>query len=102
MYFIEKVLKLLQMASGGKFYFRPVEGLFAADNLSTFSNYVNLSNEICNLLLPAWEHISVSESDLVNNGDSKKLFAFLPHSDIMFLFSLGMYCVCENKIELIY
>lgn len=48
-YFIEKVLKLLQMTGGGKFYFRPKEGLFAADNLSTFSVY--LSNKICNLSL---------------------------------------------------
>lgn len=81
-YFIEEVLKQLQMPDGERFYFRPKEGLFAADNLSTF--YVCLSNKICNLSLQAFKHFnhyflcSISENNLVNNGNSKKLFALFP------------------------
>lgn len=67
------------MTGGGKLYFRPKEGLFAAANLTTFSD------KIWNLFLQALKHTgihcflcSVCKSDL-NNGNSKKCFVFLCH-----------------------
>jgi len=74
------------MTGGGKFYFRPKEGLFAADDLSTL--YVYLPNKICDLSLQAFKCIdhyflcSISESDLVNNEKGKKLFGLLCHQAI--------------------